>query len=614
VRVRVARDSAGGAPVEGAVVRSGRAATRTDARGEAALRLAPGAHVITAARLGLRPDTVVLGVRAGADTTVVLALAAAAAELEGVVVAATRGERRVEDTPLRVEVIDEEEVAEKVAMTPGDIAMMLNETSGLRVQATNPSLGGANVRVQGLRGRYTLLLADGLPLYGGQAGGLGLLQIPPLDLARVEVVKGTASALYGSSALGGVINLVSRRPPPASAGAARGGTALVNQTTRGGTDLVAFAEGPASARWGYTLLAGAHRQRRNDLDADGWTDLPGYVRAVARPRLFFDDGRGRTAFLTGGVTAEDRDGGTLGGGSVPGGGAYAEALRTRRGDVGGLARWAVDDAGALRGAVVTVRGSAAEQRHGHRFGAVREGDQHRTWFGEAALAVPRVYGDRPVTYIAGAAVQRDAYRNADVAGFDYAYTVPAAFAQLDVDPTAWLSLSASARVDAHSAYGTFVNPRVSALLRRPGGDTPAGGRPGRLDDAALGGHRGVRAHAVHRADRGHGLSPSRPSPASRPNARAARRSTSAARSRRRSAAGGERDRLRLARRAPAAGGRRRRRHGRRRAPHRARQRARPRAHGRRRAPRPARASVRRAGGRAGRRRRGPTARSRRRSG
>jgi iron complex outermembrane receptor protein len=130
---------------------------------------------------------------------------------------------------------------------------------------------------------------------------------------------------------------------------------------------------------------------------------------------------------------------------------------------------------ALHGSILTVRGSAVEQRHAHRFGAVREEDQHRTWFGEAALTVPRVYGDRPVTYIAGAAVQRDAYRNADVAGFDYAYTIPAAFAQLDVDPTAWLSLSASARVDAHSAYGTYVNPRVSALLRQPAGDTPAAG-------------------------------------------------------------------------------------------------------------------------------------------
>src|SRR4030095_11066964 len=97
---------------------------------------------------------------------------------------ATRSGVRIEDEPLRVEVLGQEEVEEKTMMTPGDIAMMLNETSGLRVQVTSPSLGAANVRVQGLRGRYAQLLSDGLPLYG-QTGSIGILQIPPVDLGRV---------------------------------------------------------------------------------------------------------------------------------------------------------------------------------------------------------------------------------------------------------------------------------------------------------------------------------------------------------------------------------------------------------------------------------------------
>lgn len=452
-------------PVEGAIVRVGRGVATTSADGTATLRLPPGAHTIITTRLALRADTTRLVLRPGQDTSVVLLLLPQVAEVEAIVVSATRGERRVEDTPLRVEVIDEEEIAEKVAMTPGDIAMMLNETAGLRVQTTNPSLGGANVRVQGLRGRYTLLLADGLPLYGGQAGGLGLLQIPPVDLGRVEIIKGTASALHGSSALGGVIDLISRRP-----GDTRESTVLLNQTSRGGSDAVAFLAGPLGDRWGYTLLAGAHRQRQNDLDGDGWTDMPGYRRAVVRPRLFASDGRGRSAFLTGGVTVEDRDGGTLGDGTVPGGGRHAEALGTRRADVGGLARWIVGGDRAFRGAVVTLRGSAVEQRHEHRFGPVREDDRHRTWFAEGAVAVPR--GN--LTYVAGAALQQDAYRNAQVDRFDYTYTVPAAFLQVDADPASWLALSASARLDAHSAYGTFVNPRVSLLLRRPGDGMLAG--------------------------------------------------------------------------------------------------------------------------------------------
>jgi iron complex outermembrane receptor protein len=468
VRALVLRDSL---PIEGAIVRTieppSPVAAQTDAHGTAILRLQAGAQMIVTSRIGLRPDTLRLVLRAGQDTTVSVGLEERLAQLEGIVVTATRGERRVEDTPLRVEVIDEEEVAEKVSMTPGDVAMMLNETSGLRVQATNPSLGGANVRMQGLRGRYSLVLADGLPLYGGQSGALGLLQIPPVDLARVEVIKGAASALYGSSALGGVINLVSRRP-----GAERGGTALVNRTSRGGTDAVAFLAGPASERWGYTLLAGAHGQRQNDLDGDGWTDMPGYRRAVVRPRIYFDDGAGRTAFLTAGLTGEEREGGTMGGRTLPSGLPYVEALRTRRVDAGGLARWVVADTGslagvgALHGAILTVRGSATEQRHGHRFGSVSETDRHRTWSGEAALTVPR----GRATYVAGTAFQREAYRAADVVGFDFTYHIPAAFAQLDVDAARWLSVSTSIRLDAHSAYGTFVNPRVSLLLRpRPTG-------------------------------------------------------------------------------------------------------------------------------------------------
>ncbi|HEY0929136.1 MAG TPA: TonB-dependent receptor plug domain-containing protein [Gemmatimonas sp.] len=469
-RITVQHD---GAPVPGVRVRAlidPTAATPdtvsalTDARGTATLQVTPGARAFLSTRVGFRPDTLRAQLVANQDTSFVVTIEALHTELTGMVVSATRSERRVEDTPLRVEVIDEEEIAEKVAMTPGDIAMMLNETSGLRVQTTNPSLGGANVRVQGLRGRYTLILADGLPLYGGQAGGLGLLQIPPVDLGRVEVIKGTASALYGSSALGGVINLVSRRPADDPER-----TILLNQTSRGGSDAVYFGSGRPADGVGYTLLAGAHRQSRRDLDTDGWTDLPGYERFVVRPRLYLDNGRGRSAFLTTGVTVEDRTGGTVPGATVPGGGSFGESLRTRRGDVGGLLRWTLGDGTGedtdsdARPAVLSLRASAMQQRHDHVMGAQSEKDNHGTWFAEATIAKPT---NRAV-YVAGVAAQQDRYRNTTFGAFDYTFTAPAAFLQADVDATRWLSLSTTARVDFHSHYGTVFNPRVSMLLRAP---------------------------------------------------------------------------------------------------------------------------------------------------
>ena len=179
-----------------------------------------------------------------------------------------------------------------LALFAAGLANVINETGGLRVQVTAPSLGAANVRVQGLRGRYTQILADGLPLYGGQTGAIGLLQIPPLDLGQVEVIKGVASALYGSSALGGVVNLVSRRPKQAEH------EFLVNRTSRGGTDAVVWIAEPKENRLSLSLLAGAHAQDKTDIDHDGWADLAGYRRATIRPRMMWDNGKGNSMFAT----------------------------------------------------------------------------------------------------------------------------------------------------------------------------------------------------------------------------------------------------------------------------------------------------------------------------
>jgi iron complex outermembrane receptor protein len=449
VRVRATHD---GRALAGVDVRAGDARAVTDTAGTTRLTLPAGEHRLTLSRLGFLPDTIRLSLRADADTTLDVELRARPAEVEGIVVSVTRSERRQDDVPMRVEVLVREEIEEKLLMTPGDISMMLNETGGVRVQATNPSLGGATVRIQGLRGRYTLLLADGLPLHGAQAGGLGVLQIPPMDLGRVEIVKGGASALYGPAALGGVVNLVSRAP-----GEAAEHEILLNQTSRDGTDAVLWLSGPVGERWGATLLAGGHRQRRVDVDGDGWTDIPGYRRGVVRPRLHWRGEGGRSALLTLGATAESRRGGTVAGARAPDGLSYAEDQETARFDLGAIARL------PFGSSVATLRGASATQAHDHRFGATRERDRHDVHFAEASLATARAIG----TTVLGAAVQVERYDARDVEGFDHTYTIPAAFAQHDVDLGRALSLTASLRADVHEEYGTLVNPRLSARARLP---------------------------------------------------------------------------------------------------------------------------------------------------
>ncbi len=444
-------------PVVQAEVRAGARLALTDARGQARLQVPAGTVDLAVSRFGFDPAHRSVPVAAGAEVPVTIDLEPASVLEEEVLVSATRTNQRVQDLPLRVEVVPQEEIDEKLFMTPGDVAMMLTETNGLRVVGTSPSLGASSVRVQGLRGRYTQLLADGLPSYG-QVGSVGVLQIPPMDLAQVEVIKGVASALYGASALGGVINLVSRRPHPGRPER----ELLVNRTSRGGTDVVSWLSHQPGERWGYTLLTGAHRQEGQDIDGDGWTNLPDYWRGTIRPRVSWEDGKGRSLFLTLGALAEERTGGTLAGVTAPDGSAFREAVSTRRFDGGLVARFL-----AAGTRVVTLRASGVGQWHRHQFGAARERDRHHTQFAEASASG----ADGGHTWVLGGAVQRDAYRARMLPGFNYTFVVPGVFAQDDYAPVRWLTVSASARLDRHNRFGAFLSPRVSSLVKFGGGWT-----------------------------------------------------------------------------------------------------------------------------------------------
>jgi iron complex outermembrane receptor protein len=370
---------------------------------------------------------------------------------EAIIVQGTRLGRRVQDEPIRVEVIAGEEIEEKAIMRPGNIAMLVNETGGVRVQVTSPALGAANIRIQGLEGRYTQLLADNLPIYGGQAASLGLLQIPPTDLGQVEVIKGSVSALYGASALGGVINLISKRP-----GDEFEAEVLANATTRGGQDLTAYAAGPVSAKAGLSLTTGAHRQSGQDLDADGWYDMPGYDRLTARPRFQWNGDDGSSVYLTLGAMTEDRVGGTLPGRTVPDGTAFVQAQDTERFDAGLVADTLLAQLGTLN-----LRASAMQQTHLHRFGDVVEADRHMNLFGEASISG----GSGATSWVGGIAFQSDGFRSDTSPVFDYTYDAPGIFAQIEREATPYLTLAASARVDFHDELGTQFSPRLSALYR-----------------------------------------------------------------------------------------------------------------------------------------------------
>lgn len=226
-------------------------------------------------------------------------------DLEEVTISTTRSSRTISDLPTRVEVIAGEELDEKSNRKPGDIRMLLSESTGILTQQTSATSANAAIRIQGLDGRYTQLLKDGFPLYAGAAAGLGLLQTPPLDLKQVEVIKGSSSTLYGGGAIAGLVNLISKTPGPA-----RELRFHLNGSGAGALDLSGFY-GQRFGKAGITLFAARNSHAPYDPAGTGFTAIPKYTRYTLNPHLFLYPGS-RTKIRFGiNTTVEDRTGGDL---------------------------------------------------------------------------------------------------------------------------------------------------------------------------------------------------------------------------------------------------------------------------------------------------------------
>lgn len=224
---------------------------------------------------------------------------------EVTIASTTRISREIDDVPTRIEAISEEEVDEKINMRPANVSMVLNESTGIKVQQTSATSNTQSVRIQGLDGRYTQILKDGFPAFGGFSGSSSVLDIPPLDLKQVEIIKGPSATFYGGGAIAGVVNFISKDPQQQ-----RATSMIFNQTTALGTDFSLF-DSQRFSRFGYTFLGSVNYQKEYDVDDDDFTELPRTRSFGLNPRLFFyfDD---KTRLVVGNSTSyQSRKGGDV---------------------------------------------------------------------------------------------------------------------------------------------------------------------------------------------------------------------------------------------------------------------------------------------------------------
>jgi iron complex outermembrane receptor protein len=235
----------------------------------------------------------------------ILLTAAEGEELEEVVISSTRSSRTIDNIPTRIEAISGEELEEKGNMKPGDIRMMLNESTGIQTQQTSATSYNSSIRIQGLDGKYTQILKDGYPLFSGFSGGLSLLQIAPLDLKQAEVIKGASSTLYGGGAIAGLVNLVSKTPKEE-----RELSFMLNGTSALGLDVSGFYAKKNNIV-GTTIFASYNAGTAYDPSDIGFTAIPKFTRYTVNPKLFvyFNDKTTLNAGVN--TTIEKRIGGDI---------------------------------------------------------------------------------------------------------------------------------------------------------------------------------------------------------------------------------------------------------------------------------------------------------------
>ena len=183
--------------------------------------------------------------------------------------------------------------------------MVLRESTGIQMQQTSLSSGSTNIRIQGLDGRYTQLLRDGFPLYGGFSSGLSILQIPPLDLQQFEIIKGSSSTLYGGGAIAGLINMVSKTPDEEPAL-----DIMLTQTQALGSTANVFYS-KRNEKFGISLYGSGHYQKAYDPEDDGFSNLPKTKSISFNPKFFYYPSDKTTFWLGLNGTYDDRIGGDI---------------------------------------------------------------------------------------------------------------------------------------------------------------------------------------------------------------------------------------------------------------------------------------------------------------
>ncbi len=274
-----------GQPVVGAqvMVPSLGLEAEADEEGRFRIELPPGQHEVRVEAPGFAPlRTSLVFDEATAATGVELMVEY---EVGEIVVTGTKTETLVQEAPVKTQVVGRAQIERRKAT---NLAEALDATTGVRVESNCQNCGFTQVRLNGLDGRYSQILIDGRPVFSTLAGVYALEQIPQEMIERVEIVKGGGSALYGGSAIAGVINVLTKRPADNFANVTlRGG--LLGGGDGGEYRLSASAGVVNQSRtFAMHMFGGGFSREPWDANGDGFSEVGRARQVAAGAEAYYD--------------------------------------------------------------------------------------------------------------------------------------------------------------------------------------------------------------------------------------------------------------------------------------------------------------------------------------
>lgn len=428
--------------------------TAADSAGNFLLRDVPTGHrQISVSAMGYQPLAVKVEVRVGATIELgVLKLVESVLGLDEVVVTATMQETFVSASPVKVDVVTHRflertgsprTVVEAIGLMNG-----VTETVSCGVCFTN------SISLNGMPGPYTAVLIDGMPMYGSLASVYGLNGIAASTIDRIEVIKGPASTLYGSEAVAGVINVITKDPKHAP----RLSVDMMATTHAELFPSISYA--PRVGRWsGLISVDGAYIGEKEDRNKDGFNDMVNLDRWGLFSKWNMQRPKGRRLSLLGKYLFEDRRNGTMqfvegrnyrllrGSDSI-----YGESIYTHRGEV--LATY---DLPTTEHIGIDLAASYHDQDS--YYGNVGYRAVQITGYLNARWT--RTFGRHSL--LAGASLRYDRYDDSTVGTPEVRNTfIPGIYIQDEWEAvTKRLTVLGGMRLDYHSAHGIIPAPRLS---------------------------------------------------------------------------------------------------------------------------------------------------------